>query len=63
MLTNLPTSDRKYELTTHGNTTKLISQVPLTVNDRCFDGKRDRHVLSVSFGTDKKQLALQLLFQ
>ena len=53
MLTDLPTSDHKYELTTQGTVTRLISDVPLVVNDHCWDSKRDQHVLSVSFGTTK----------
>lgn len=49
MLTNLPTSDHRYELTTQGNITKLTSDIPLIVNDHCRDSK-NRYVLSVTFG-------------
>ena len=59
MLTNLPTSDHKYELTTQGAITRLISDVPLIVNDHCRDNKRDNHVLSVTFGADKRTAQAQ----
>lgn len=59
MLTNLPISDHKYELITQGAVTRLISQVPLIVNDSCWDSKRGQHVLSVSFGADKKTAQAQ----
>ena len=50
MLTEPSVSKHKYKVVTEGQSTKLISGVPINLNDYCYDKKRNQYVLSINFG-------------